>query len=533
MRNFKKAICLLMGCLFAFGSCGIVNQSSNDTSSSDSSTSVEQGKHTHTLSMIEKQDPTCTEKGKEAHWKCGDCGELFADKDGSRPIPMEKLIEISALGHNATHVSYLAPTEKKEGVNEHYKCDACAKYFSDEACTTEITENMTIIPMLSHVHSIVYKPYQAAYGSADGFEAHWECEGCKKFFLDEAGKEEISKWDIILDAPYSLVDFVVEVEDGRNPIVLQLTDTQSWSEDFQDNKAQCFDYVEEVVNTVKPDLILLTGDLIYGKFDTQGEMLPMFIEFMESLKTPWAPVFGNHDNESFKGVDWQCRQFETAQHCLFKQNNLTGNGNYTVAIGQEGMLKRVFFMMDTGGCNGQAVGFGQDQVNWFVQRGEFLKMKSPNTKISFAFHIQMQIFNDAYAAYGFPDKLGINISKLAGKQEGDFGYLGEDLAGPWDTDYQVWNKMKALGTDSIFIGHEHCNSASVVYEGCRFQFGQKSSTYDAFNSVNASGQIVGAYKNMGTPLIGGTVIPLDKNDGSIVNPYIYLCENAGGKLNLF
>jgi len=33
------------------------------------------------------------------------------------------------------------------------------------------------------------------------------------------------------------------------------------------------------------------------------------------------------------------------------------------------------------------------------------------------------------------------------------------------------------------------------------------------------------------PMIGGTVIPLSKKDGSIKNPYIYLCENAGGEID--
>lgn len=113
-----------------------------------------------------------------------------------------------------------------------------------------------------------------------------------------------------------------------------------------------------------------------------------------------------------------------------------------------------------------------------------------------------------------------------------YAKLGKDLKGAWDADGKVWAGFKALGVDSILVGHEHCNSASVVYEGVRFQFGQKSSTYDHSNYVQSDGRITGVYPpTPGTPLIGGTVMPLSKEDGSILNPYIYLCKDAGGEIN--
>ena len=88
--------------------------------------------------------------------------------------------------------------------------------------------------------------------------------------------------------------------------------------------------------------------------------------------------------------------------------------------------------------------------------------------------------------------------------------------------------MKKLGVDSIFCGHEHCNSASVVYDGIRFQFAQKSSTYDRYNVLDSQGHIVGGYSLAGTPLIGGTAFSLSQEDGTIINPYIYLAGNPLG-----
>ncbi len=355
--------------------------------------------------------------------------------------------------------------------------------------------------------------------------------------------------------PLSLVDFTVVVEEGRDPIVLQISDTQiidasqcregresSMSYYGPDKiEARMTGFIRETVTAVKPDLILITGDLVYGEFDDKGTSLLTLIDIMDSFKIPWAPIFGNHDNESKKGVDWQCEQLENSEFCLFKQRTLTGNGNYTVGIVQGGKLTRAFFMMDSNGCgnvsaeslaNGHttsATGFGIDQINWFVTVGELLNKWSPETKISFAFHIQIAMFETAYEKYGFTNSNTadnpINIETHENRAETDFGYIGKDLKGEWDRNNMVYDKMKDIGVDSIFVGHEHCNSASVVYDGVRFQFGQKISMYDRCNWLKDDGTIVGVYNEVqnATPIMGGSVIVLSKEDGSIKDGYIYYC----------
>ena len=345
------------------------------------------------------------------------------------------------------------------------------------------------------------------------------------------------------------VDFIVEVESGRDARVLQLTDPQlidtdqmrsptrigepdksRWAKNKKEENYK--KYLRPTIEKYDPDLIIITGDIVYGEFDDDGSNLLDFIEFMDSFEIPWAPVFGNHDNESRKGADWQCQQFVNSPYCLFKQRTLTGNGNYTVGIKQDNTIKRVFFMLDSNGINENRVseeslanghtstitGFAQDQINWYTAQTQTIKQQYPNVKLSFAFHIQPYIFRSAFAKYGFPNELPINIDEYG--EDGNFGYLGRNLKGEWDTDYTVWNGMKNLGVDSIFVGHEHCNSASVIYDGVRIQYGQKSSTYDRANYLNEDGSIDSTYSANKTPIIGGTAINLDKSSGAIVDPYI-------------
>ena len=207
------------------------------------------------------------------------------------------------------------------------------------------------------------------------------------------------------------------------------------------------------------------------------------------------------------------------------------------------------YMLDSNGCadassqskaNGHTKtteGFGQDQINWFSQSAVQIRRLSSITKFTFAFHIQPAIFADAFSAYGFTNSNTannqINSYRLSNRVTGDFGYLGANLKTAWDTDKTVWNLFKQLNADSVLVGHEHCNSASVVYEGIRCQYGQKSSTYDRYNAATTGGTIIGMYPAEGsyTPLIGGTVMVMAQTTGAFKDSYIYLCENAGGKIN--
>lgn len=202
-------------------------------------------------------------------------------------------------------------------------------------------------------------------------------------------------------------------------------------------------------------------------------------------------------------------------------------------------------MLDSNGCGNPSEktlenshftrnsGFGMDQIQWYTDQINAIKEVSPDVKISFAYHIQQAIFQDAYSMYGFPSAdihtNPIHIDAHSKRQEGDFGVIASNFDS-WDKGNALWGEMKALGVDSVFVGHEHCISASVVYDGVRFQFGQKSSEYDQFLSV-VDGKFVPTNTKKGTSLIGGSVIPLSEEDGSIVDPYIYYCREAGGKID--
>ena len=547
MRGIKARRSLFVGILSvicAFSACGGTG-----------------GTHEHDLIKFSSKKATCTKEGRLAYWHCEDCGKYYLDAKATKPVTIEQTV-VAKTPHTTTKTEGVEATCVAAGQMEYWTCSDCNGIFADEACTVKVEESQLKLPITAH--NLQHVEATPVNGNENGVKEHWNCAGCNGFFADEKGETRISAEDTIDYYVMNIPDFIVEIPVGRDPVVLQLSDTQIidaaqsrpgrdgvdpifWATNQMD--ARCFDYLTETIEATNPDLILLTGDIVYGEFDDNGTVWTKIVNFMDSFEIPWAPVFGNHDNESKMGVDWQCEQLEKAEYCLFDQKELTGNGNYSVGIAQGGALKRVFYMLDTNGCNGaseeslanghtvRSIGLKQDQVDWYTKQIGILHEVSPQTKISFAYHIQMAAFADACAQYGFNtsgENTTINIDRLQNQAEGDFGIIGERIRIDWDETKRIFEGMKALGADSMFVGHEHCNSASIMYEGVRFQFGQKSSQYDKYNVMNASGVIEGIFGRPPagtTSLVGGTVMILSEEDGSIENTYIYYCGQPDGKID--
>ena len=133
------------------------------------------------------QAPTCTKNGHEAYWKCKNCAKLFSDEAGTHEI--SNPVEINASGHD------LKKVEKKEagctetGHEAYWKCKNCAKLFSDEAGTHEIINPVEIN---ANGHNLEKVEKKEAGCTETGHEAYWKCQKCAKLFSDEAGKNEIN-----------------------------------------------------------------------------------------------------------------------------------------------------------------------------------------------------------------------------------------------------------------------------------------------------------------------------------------------------
>ncbi len=311
-------------------------------------------------------------------------------------------------------------------------------------------------------------------------------------------------------------DFVIEFPEGKDIKILQITDTQIqnygvgrnenriaqttgafFTNAPTDHQTRVWQYMDEAVEKAGADLIVLTGDNIYGEMDDDGKTWTQLIKRLDSYKTPWLLVFGNHDNESNKGVMWQIEQIQNSKYGIFKQGSVTGNCNYNVLVKQGGMAKYLFYMLDTNGCRviesnpGEAMdpnnididkicqtqGIFPDQLDWIKESSQSVFETYGKVPVMTFMHIPpkesaqavLEKYPSVYSSVTFrPD------------MEGDTGKSSEKYGGFSGEGF--WSLCKEIGCKGMFVGHQHKIATSIICDGIRVTYGLKTGTYDYHSS---------------------------------------------------
>ena len=339
------------------------------------------------------------------------------------------------------------------------------------------------------------------------------------------------------------LDFIIDFPAGKDLTILQLADIQlqtlkgtrsaerrsqlsgAYFTGFpaskrNDHEYRAWRYVEEAIEKVKPDLIVLTGDNVFGETDDSGKDWLEFVARMDSYGIPWCPVFGNHDNESGKGVLWQIEQLEQSEYCIFKQGTVSGNSNYNLLVRQGGEAKYLLYMMDSNGCKVrtdvagaglmpdnpdidlivQDAGFCDDQLEWMKASGNSVRRSYGEVPSLLFFHIpDYSAWKCVKNAYGeemdqfpfYPD------------HEGDAGFALESLGG-YDNG-PFWGYAKEIGCIGMFVGHRHKVATSINCEGIRVTYGLKTGTYDYHDPS----------------MLGSTKITLSETAGEMAVEYVH------------
>lgn len=140
----------------------------------------------HNAVKVERKDPTCTEKGNIEYWYCEACRKYFQDEALTKELKQEETI-LPATGHNLTKVDEKKPTVDAAGNVEYWYCEVCNKYFSDGKAEHEITLEDTIIAKLPKFVSGANQEWTK--GSKEGltFKIDTDIKEFKKVLVD--GKE--------------------------------------------------------------------------------------------------------------------------------------------------------------------------------------------------------------------------------------------------------------------------------------------------------------------------------------------------------
>lgn len=142
--------------------------------------------HTHTTTLVPEKPKTCTTDGNKEHYKCNVCGDLFEDAGAVKSLTEEK-VKIPAGHEYGDLVPKQEPTCKQTGMQAHYKCSVCNKYFDESK--TEKTEAELTIPVNPNAHDFgAWIEEVPATCKDTGVKAHEDCNRCNRHY-DESGNE--------------------------------------------------------------------------------------------------------------------------------------------------------------------------------------------------------------------------------------------------------------------------------------------------------------------------------------------------------
>jgi hypothetical protein len=247
--------------------------------------------------------------------------------------------------------------------------------------------------------------------------------------------------------------------------IAQLTDIHWRNGDATDRRTRAL--VEQVLDAERPDLVVLTGDVVEG-----GEARDPLAAYravvapLESRRVPWASVFGNHDDEGRHSRLQLLHGLQKSAHCLSVRGpvRLTGVGNYALRVrpARGSGLAAALYFLDSNSYDrlgiGQYAWIAHDQIAWYRETSRRLRRayRSPAEKLPALafFHIPLPEYAEAWERGVCRGHRNEPVCAPA-LNSGFFAALVEE--------------GDVLGT---FVGHDHVNDFEGVLHGIRLCYGR-------------------------------------------------------------
>ncbi len=247
--------------------------------------------------------------------------------------------------------------------------------------------------------------------------------------------------------------------------ILQFTDTH-WLDGTEDD-IKTANLIHEIVNFEKPDLIVLTGDVISGEDADSDHAQRGILTAIASHKVPWAMVFGNHDDEGSCSRQqlWQITTDTPYTCCPKNVPAISGMSNYILDIlsADNDSPAYTLFMIDSNGYSNikEFDGYGwimPDQIEWFRnQSGKHINPQTgkPLPALAF-FHIPIPEYADVV------------------KKKKYIGEFNEDVCCPELNSGFFAAALEKGNVKAMFVGHDHVNDFQSSFAGIKLCYGRKT-----------------------------------------------------------
>lgn len=218
------------------------------------------------------------------------------------------------------------------------------------------------------------------------------------------------------------------------------------------------------------DLLVITGDTFLNASKAE---VREFVSYVDGLDIPFAFTYGNHDFQGDYDKNFINNELMKAENNLlidYADDNIFGKANYYINLTQDGAIKYRIFVFDSNSYyqGGARVTYDIIHDDQLDHLDNIVKEEGIVPALAF-YHIPVYEYADAYKLYKE------NSSEVVGTGENNEGvsvaYKRTD----------AFERMKNDGVIGMFVGHDHINYSTLIYQDVLLSYGVKS-TYEIYDS---------------------------------------------------
>lgn len=257
-----------------------------------------------------------------------------------------------------------------------------------------------------------------------------------------------------------------------------------------------FAYINTVLETYEPDLVILGGDNTVGEEETKELAVEELVKPFVDHKIPFTLVFGNHDyqqgytnDELFEMYKKYGKEYCVAYDAVPELHG-TATHNLPILASKSDDIKFNLWMFDSGAyVDGGYDCVRKDQIDWYKETSDKLAEKAGGKVPSMAFqHIIVgEVYDRLFAET--PIALGEITREFNGKIYSFFpklhnfeGFLIEYPCPGVDNEGQFDAMVEQGDMLAVFSGHDHPNSFITELDGVKI-INTPSPTYNSYSSI--------------------------------------------------
>ena len=301
----------------------------------------------------------------------------------------------------------------------------------------------------------------------------------------------------------------IRKDKNRDFLILNLTDTHLYDTDLEpgNEKRRVLEYtIRTLIERVGPDLITVSGDLSYAGCTRAYEVQA---DYLDSFGIPWAPVWGNHDDQGGPEVIERVAEgYLKHPLCLYERGPAEiGNGNYIIAIEEEGRPVEGLIMIDSHDRETFTDAEGKpfedwarllpEQLDWYKKQVNALSAAGCRDT-TMILHMPIYAYRDAVKAAlkeGI-DARSVTAEEAAGTAvwnpgyEEAFGLWREGICSPPIDEGAFDAILEAGTTHHVIAGHDHTNTFAIPYRGVWLCYGLKTGIGSYFEKAINGGTVL-------------------------------------------